>query len=107
MGRLFREDFDRERDFVALHGFTFSGRGYVPGQPIFKQDFTVRRLRQMYDLRRIGYEAEYLKNLGTAPANGHTVPVKPEPAPVTVTAPVGGNIPRRRLSNVGQRRQAS
>lgn len=103
MGRLFREDFDRERDFVALHGFTFSGRGYVPGQPIFKQDFTVRRLRQMYDLRRIGYESEYLKNLGARPLEA----TAPAPKPVTPVTPTGGSIPRRRLNQQIMQRKAS
>ena len=53
--RFFREDFDRDRDFVALRKFKFNGKSYIPNQSVDKVQFTVRRLRQLYDLRNIGY----------------------------------------------------
>lgn len=55
-GRYFRQDFDRDRSFVATRAFTCVGQSYVPPAPIDKSLFTVRRLRQMYDMRMIGYD---------------------------------------------------
>lgn len=62
--RLFREDFDRGREFVALRAFTFGGIGYVPGQALIKDKFTVRRLRQLFDQRFVGYSQEYKARFG-------------------------------------------
>lgn len=89
MGRLFREDFDRDRSFVVLRAFTFSGQGYLPDQSVDKAQFSVRRLRQMYDMRQIGYPPGSVKE---APKSRQPVPeaVKSvEPSQVAAT-------PRRR-----------
>jgi hypothetical protein len=83
--RFFREDFDRNRTFVALKPFVFSGQGYVPGQQLDTSKttslFTDRRLRQLYDTRFVGYQ------------EGASEPL---PAPPTVKK-VGVGVPRRRL----------
>jgi len=55
MARFFREDFDRDRSFVAARQFVFNGQSYIPGQSVPKEEFTVRRLRQLYDNRYIDY----------------------------------------------------
>ena len=55
MARFFREDFDRERNFVATRPFVFGGQSYLPGQLIDKTLFTVRRLRQLYDMRNLEF----------------------------------------------------
>jgi hypothetical protein len=55
MARFFREDFDRERDFCVLRAFVFEGKSHVPGGRLDKDRFSVRRLRQLYDMRNIGY----------------------------------------------------
>lgn len=58
MARFFREDFDRDRSFVVLRAFDLGGQRYVPGQSVDKSLFTVRRLRQMYDMRWLGYPTD-------------------------------------------------
>lgn len=55
MARYFREDFDRRRDFVTLREMSIRGQIILPGESINKTLFTDRRLRQLYDQRRIGY----------------------------------------------------
>lgn len=55
MARFFREDFDRERTFVVAREFTYGGTRFVSGQAVDKGLFTVRRLRQLYDMRHIQY----------------------------------------------------
>jgi hypothetical protein len=96
MARFFRQEFDRGRDFVALRGFLFNAQGHAPGQPIDKTAFSLRRLRQLFDMRNIGYPEEI--------TNGKFVPtaVVPSPEPVRRIIeryrPEGrGRIPRRRL----------
>lgn len=55
MARFFREDFDRDRNFVVARAFKYAAQGFVPGQAVDKALFTVRRLRQLYDQRYIQY----------------------------------------------------
>lgn len=55
MARFFREDFDRDRSFVVSRPFVFGGQSYIPGQTIDKSLFTVRRLRQLYDMRSLEF----------------------------------------------------
>ncbi|RWB66569.1 hypothetical protein [Mesorhizobium sp.] len=45
--------FDRERDFVANKVITIGGVDHVPGDPIDKTLLNTRRLRQMYEARKI------------------------------------------------------
>jgi len=88
MVRFFREDFDRERAFKALVVFTFDGKGYVPGQSIDKGRFSVRRLRQLYDMRRIGYEAvTHVNNVVVLPPPPEPEP-EPEPEPKVAPRPL-------------------
>ena len=61
MARYLREEFNRAREFVVTRSFVFAARGYVPGQPFDKTAATSRRLRQLYDQRKIAM----------APLNGH------------------------------------
>ena len=94
--RLFRENFDRDRDFVALRGFVFSAQAHVPGQRIDKGQFTVRRLRQLFDARCIGYPEESSK----APRGPVEAEVVTKPPQNAVETPVRGatsRVPRRRL----------
>jgi len=53
MARFFREDFDRNREFVVARSFTFDTVRYEPHptKTIDKSRFTLRRLRQLYDQR--------------------------------------------------------
>lgn len=76
--RFFREDFDRERNFVCFRPFVFMGQAYIPGQSIDKTLFTVRRLRLLYDGRFLEY--------------GPTVVTEPTPPP----EPTPAVVPRRR-----------
>ena len=65
--RFFREDFDRRRDFIATRSFKYDGVDYTPGRALDKSKFSDRRLRQLYDMRNIGYP-EQLPTLKTMPA---------------------------------------
>lgn len=65
MARFFREEFDRGRNFVVARSFTFNAQGFVPGQPIDKTLFSLRRLRQLYDKRDIAFD------------DGTVVPIRP------------------------------
>ena len=58
MARFFRPEFDRNREFVVNRELTVGGRKLPPGHPLDKTHFTVRRLRQMYDLRIVGFAPE-------------------------------------------------
>jgi hypothetical protein len=59
MGRtVFRAEFDPRREFVTRQDFLFDGKPYVVGQAIDKGRFTTRRLRQLYDVRRIEFAPE-------------------------------------------------
>ena len=78
--RFFREDFDRERNFITKRDFMFGGRAYVPGQSVDKSQFTVRRLRQLFDQRYIEFGPDTIVE----------TPAVVEPVPVVV--------PRRKLS---------
>ncbi len=94
MARLFREDFDRERNFEATKGFTFAGKGYVTGQLLDKSSFTVRRLRQLYDQRFIRYSEK---------AAAPVMVAKPQVAPVArrrlqPAAAAPAPVARRRIS---------
>jgi hypothetical protein len=96
MARFFREDFNRERDFVVKVGFVFNGKFLAPGFAVDKSSFTVRRLRQMYDQRRIDYASTTVEPEPTPPAV--------EAALAAVTAKTerverrrpGGSVERRR-----------
>jgi hypothetical protein len=56
MARFFREDFDRNRDFVVARDFTFAGQRFVSGSKVIDKNlFTLRRLRQLYDMRNLAY----------------------------------------------------
>lgn len=91
--RFFREDFDRERSFVAKRSFVFAGQGYVPGQSIDKTQFTVRRLRQLYDQRYIDFGLDDVAPvLPVAPPAPPIVPRR-KFTPPTVMKPA---VPRRR-----------
>lgn len=85
MARIFREDFDREREFVAARSFTLNGVKLSPGQPIDKSACSVRRLRQLYDLRQIDFVPTPLEQFedewNLKPVNDKAVvqPAKPEP----------------------------
>lgn len=54
-GRMFRQEFDRNRDFVVRRSFKANGRQLPDGHPLDKSEFTVRRLRQLFDMRAIDY----------------------------------------------------
>ena len=107
--RYFREDFDRERNFVAAKPFTYAGQRYAPNDPIDKRDFSVRSLRQLYDMRSIQMDKSLpIPMLGSVPPNVAAVlsryAAEPQPAPVPrrrpVTAPPPVSpapTPRRRL----------
>lgn len=73
-GRYFREDFDRGKDFVVKRQFKSGSKVYVPGILIDKTAFTVRRLRQLYDMRMID---NVLKDIygDSEERNGHVVVV--------------------------------
>lgn len=55
MGRAFREEFDPRRDFVVRESFTFDGKLHAAGALLDKGRFPLRRLRQLYDVRRIEF----------------------------------------------------
>jgi hypothetical protein len=96
--RTYREDFDMERDFVALRAFVFSAQGFVPGQPVDKSKFTKRRLNQLFDLRRVGYPEQYWGTLGVQPMNGApALPNVPDGPETDTEKPkeAGGSVPRR------------
>lgn len=56
MARFFRPDFDIRREFKVCRPFTFAARGFLVGMPITKQNFTPRRLRQLYDRRYVDFD---------------------------------------------------
>ena len=45
--------FDRERDFVAGKPMRVSGRDFLPGDPFDKSLVSTRRLRQLYEQRKV------------------------------------------------------
>jgi hypothetical protein len=100
--RFFRADFDRRRDFVATRDFLYDSVSYIPGQRIDKTQFSDRRLRQLYDQRRIGYPEQLptLKTLSTFHEQGDQ---QPKPDVVVITPkpkieryrPKPGTQPRR------------
>src|SRR4051812_21665353 len=109
--RTYRADFDFGRDFITLRDFVFGGKGYVPGQPLDKAQFTRRRLEQLYNLRRVGYPEHYWGALGVQPMNGAPdLPEVPEgPETETEQQPAenvsrGGNVPRRQPRRLIPRR---
>ncbi|RVC47584.1 hypothetical protein EN781_00155 [Mesorhizobium sp. M4A.F.Ca.ET.090.04.2.1] len=65
--------FDRERDFVANKVMILGGQDLVPGDPIDKTLVNTRRLRQMYEARKIlmveAVEAE-IEHIGEEIAEG-------------------------------------
>jgi hypothetical protein len=107
-GRYFRADFDRSQEFYVARGFTFNGAGFQPGQVIDKSQFSVRRLRQLYDLRKINQrppvvngqsyppqepslEESYDVSLGTTQET-----VMPEPQETSPPPQEGRKVTRRR-----------
>ena len=46
-----REEFDRDRNFIAVKPFRFNGAVFGPGQPFDKNLVSTRRLRQLFDSR--------------------------------------------------------
>lgn len=99
MARFFREEFDRDREFVAVRPFKWNGKPINVNDPIDKGLFTLRKLRQLYDLR----------NLTMVPlqeaVNGHTLPGIPLPPPETAAeqegTPPAPVMERRRPKSTG------
>jgi hypothetical protein len=48
-----QEQFDRDRSFTVRQPVTVSGRFFSPGEPFDKTLVTTRRLRQMFEQRRL------------------------------------------------------
>jgi len=48
-----REQFDRERDFLAVRPIATGGKTFGAGEPFDKELVSVRRLRQMYEQRTL------------------------------------------------------
>jgi hypothetical protein len=94
--RFFREDFDRERNFVAKRQFVFGGKAFAPGQLIDKTAFTVRRLRQLYDQRFIEFGPDTIVEVDAAPTAPAVVPRRKFSPPTVKRDPV----PRRRRQQV-------
>ena len=86
MARFFREDFDREREFVVTRPHTVNGKHRAVGSEVDKAQYTVRRLRQLYDQRWVDF----------APAKAAPEPLNPivEAALASVTPPAA-SVPRR------------
>lgn len=71
MARFAREKFDPSREFVVAREFTYSGQRFIPTpKPIDKAVFTLRRLRQLYEMRNLNH------------ADGTQVVATPEPTPL-------------------------
>ena len=87
MARFFREDFDQAREFVVLRPFKHGGKDYQIGDPLNKEAFPLRTLRQLYDMRNTDYPSETDKQ---------SVPQAP-PAPLPMPPPrTPGKVPRLR-----------
>lgn len=84
--RFFREDFDRDRNFIAKRSFVFAGLGYAPGQAVDKTKLTVRRLRQLYDQRYVEYGPDIMPEVMPPPSQPVVVPRR-KFSPQTVTRP--------------------
>lgn len=55
MARLKRRVFEQSGPFVARIAFPFNGRMYTAGEP-FVEDLPLRKLRILYDARRIEFD---------------------------------------------------
>lgn len=66
------DDFDKDRDFLAIHDMVVNGKRIPAGATVDKTAFSVRRLRLLFDQRRIAMvtlpdigPAAYLTDLTT------------------------------------------
>jgi len=118
MARFFREEFDRGREFYVLRPFKYAGEEFAPGPyPINKTLFSVRRLRQLFDMRNLemcapGTNPNPFKDYDFSkfPEEIDTTP-KPELRGVVVDADAEfpaprRSIPRRRSGSLPRRRSA-
>jgi hypothetical protein len=55
---LQKEQFSRDRDFVTCHPMECAGVEIPPGQPVNKDLFTTRRLKQLFEQRRITFASD-------------------------------------------------
>lgn len=71
------EPFDRARDFTVVRPFTLDGRALAPGEAFDKSLLTTRRLRQLFDQRRLAMAPKLTASTsGASAADGRVYEVK-------------------------------